>query len=125
MRIGLLVSPAAAEPGAPPDDAGGALAAALASLRAHAVALGGGEARIPRCDAVIVAGGPIGDDAPALRALASFAAAGRPVLGIGDGFRTLCRLGLLPGALDQGAPTVAVAGAVHLRVEGRPTPFTS
>jgi phosphoribosylformylglycinamidine (FGAM) synthase-like amidotransferase family enzyme len=49
------------------------------------------------------------------------------VLGVGGGFRLLCSLGLLPGQVTLraagGAPVRAPPS--HLRVEGRPTPFTS
>ena len=36
---------------------------------------------------------------PVMRALADFAASGRPVLGVCNGFQILCEAGLLPGAL--------------------------
>jgi phosphoribosylformylglycinamidine synthase len=138
MRIGLLLTDAAA---APPglssdlaDGAGGALGAAVAALQARAIPVGHDDARLPRCDAIIVAGGQGGNagdggaaagGSPALRAVAAFAAGGGPVLGIGEGFHALCRVGLLPGRFAEHGPvSVAVAGAVHLRVEGRPTPFT-
>jgi len=119
-RIGLL-SPSGG------DGEGGvaqALRAVAAGLGAQAVALAPGEVALPACDAVIVAGAA---DAGAMRALAAFAAAGAPVLGIGGGFRALCEAGLLPGTFvgGDGDPAVEIAGAAHLRVEGRPTPFTS
>jgi phosphoribosylformylglycinamidine (FGAM) synthase-like amidotransferase family enzyme len=76
------------------------------------------------------AGGPGGAEADQpLRAVVAFARAGGPVLGIGAGFQILCSLGLLPGRVSPGASTdpgaPALAAACHLRVEGRPTPFTS
>lgn len=43
--------------------------------------------------------GAIARFAPAMEAVADFAAAGRPVLGICNGFQVLCESGLLPGAL--------------------------
>jgi phosphoribosylformylglycinamidine synthase subunit PurQ / glutaminase len=60
-------------------------------------------------DAVVVPGGfsygdylragAIARFAPAMEAVARFAAAGGPVLGICNGFQVLCEAGLLPGAL--------------------------
>src|SRR5205085_6996879 len=45
------------------------------------------------------------------------------------GVGVLCALGLLPGQLTDGGPGgvsgPAPAPATHVRVEGRPTPFTS
>jgi len=60
-------------------------------------------------DAVVVPGGfsygdylragAIARFSPAMEAVAKFAAAGGPVLGICNGFQVLCEAGLLPGAL--------------------------
>ena len=60
-------------------------------------------------DAVVVPGGfsygdylragAIARFSPAMEAVAELAAAGRPVLGICNGFQVLCEAGLLPGAL--------------------------
>jgi phosphoribosylformylglycinamidine synthase subunit PurQ / glutaminase len=60
-------------------------------------------------DAVVVPGGfsygdylragAIARFSPAMEAVAEHAAAGRPVLGICNGFQVLCEAGLLPGAL--------------------------
>src|SRR5260221_2878749 len=43
--------------------------------------------------------GAIARFSPAMEAVAEFAAAGGPVLGICNGFQVLCEAGLLPGAL--------------------------
>jgi phosphoribosylformylglycinamidine synthase subunit PurQ / glutaminase len=77
----------------------------------------GGEARLHwhedcdlgDADAVVVPGGfsygdylragAIARFSPAMEAVAEFAAAGGPVLGICNGFQVLCEAGLLPGAL--------------------------
>jgi len=77
----------------------------------------GGEARLvwhesrdlDGVDAVVVPGGfsygdylragAIARFSPAMEAVAEFAAAGGPVLGICNGFQVLCEAGLLPGAL--------------------------
>jgi phosphoribosylformylglycinamidine synthase I len=83
----------------------------------HACKLSGGEARLvwheerdlEDIDAVVVPGGfsygdylragAIARFSPAMEAVAEFAAAGGPVLGICNGFQVLCEAGLLPGAL--------------------------
>jgi phosphoribosylformylglycinamidine synthase subunit PurQ / glutaminase len=83
----------------------------------HACGLAGGEARLiwhedrdlDGVDAVVVPGGfsygdylragAIARFSPAMEAVAEFAAAGGPVLGICNGFQVLCETGLLPGAL--------------------------
>jgi phosphoribosylformylglycinamidine synthase subunit PurQ / glutaminase len=83
----------------------------------HACELAGGEARLiwheerdlGGVDAVVVPGGfsygdylragAIARVSPAMEAVAEFAAAGGPVLGICNGFQVLCEAGLLPGAL--------------------------
>ena len=83
----------------------------------HACELAGGEARLvwheerdlDDIDAVVVPGGfsygdylragAIARFSPAMEAVAEFAAAGGPVLGICNGFQVLCEANLLPGAL--------------------------
>jgi phosphoribosylformylglycinamidine synthase subunit PurQ / glutaminase len=78
---------------------------------------GGGKARLvwheetdlSGLDAIVVPGGfsygdylragAIARFAPAMEAVADFAAGGGPVLGICNGFQVLCESGLLPGAL--------------------------
>jgi phosphoribosylformylglycinamidine synthase len=54
-----------------------------------------------------------------------FANAGRPVLGICNGFQTLTEAGLLPGTLMRNAGLRFRCLPVHLRVESAETPFTS
>jgi phosphoribosylformylglycinamidine synthase len=83
----------------------------------HACRVAGGEARLvwheeddlAGIDAVVIPGGfsygdylragAIARFSPAMEAVARFAAAGGPVLGICNGFQVLCEAGLLPGAL--------------------------
>jgi phosphoribosylformylglycinamidine synthase subunit PurQ / glutaminase len=83
----------------------------------RACGLAGGEARLiwheerdlDGVDAIVVPGGfsygdylragAIARFSPAMEAVAEFAAAGGPVLGICNGFQVLCETGLLPGAL--------------------------
>jgi len=79
------------------------------------------------CDGIILPGGFAHGDALRAGALArfsaimprviDFAAAGRPVLGICNGFQVLVECGLLPGALLRNASLQFRAGWVHCRVE--------
>ena len=86
-------------------------------------------------DAVIVPGGfSYGDYlragalarfSPVMKSLKNFAAEGRYVFGICNGFQILCEAGLLPGALMRNAGLHFVCRHVNLRVENENTPFTS
>jgi phosphoribosylformylglycinamidine synthase I len=69
--------------------------------------------------------GAIARFAPAMEAVADHAAAGRPVLGICNGFQVLCECRLLPGALLTNDSLRFVARQVQLVVESTSTPFTS
>ena len=69
--------------------------------------------------------GAIARFAPAMEAVARHAAAGRPVLGICNGFQVLCEAGLLPGALLLNDSLRFVCRQVELEVESTATPFTS
>ena len=85
-------------------------------------------------DAVVVPGGfsygdylragAIARFSPAMAAVAEFAAAGGPVLGICNGFQVLCEAGLLPGALLPNEGLRFVCRQVELVVENDDTPFT-
>ena len=61
---------------------------------------------------------------PAMEAVAEHAAAGKPVLGICNGFQVLCEAGLLPGALLPNDSLRFVCRQVELVVESSETPFT-
>jgi len=77
-------------------------------------------------DAVVVPGGfsygdylragAIARFSPAMEAVAEFAAAGGPVLGICNGFQVLCETGLLPGALLVNESLRFVCRQVELHV---------
>jgi phosphoribosylformylglycinamidine synthase I len=84
-------------------------------------------------DAVVVPGGfSYGDYlragalarfSPAMEAVADFAAEGRPVLGICNGFQVLCEAHLLPGALLMNAEMRFVCRQVELTAAGADSPF--
>jgi len=69
--------------------------------------------------------GAIARFAPAMRAVADFAADGGPVLGICNGFQILCEAGLLPGILRPNASLSFVCRDVAVEVETSATPFTA
>jgi phosphoribosylformylglycinamidine synthase subunit PurQ / glutaminase len=108
----------------------------------HACALAGGEARLvwheerdlSGLDAVVVPGGfsygdylragAIARFSPAMEAVAEFAAAGGPVLGICNGFQVLCEAGLLPGALLRNKELRFTCRQVDLIEERKPVDLT-
>ena len=69
--------------------------------------------------------GAIARFAPAMEAVARFAAEGGPVLGICNGFQVLCEAGLLPGALLPNEGLRFVCRQVELEVVSTDTPFTA
>ena len=69
--------------------------------------------------------GAIARFSPVMRAVAAHAAAGRPVLGICNGFQVLCEAQLLPGALARNGGLSFVCRTVAMRVESDATPFTA
>ncbi len=68
--------------------------------------------------------GAIARFSPVMEAVALHAQAGRPVIGICNGFQILCEAGLLPGALLRNESLQFRCEDVHLRVETADTPFT-
>ena len=86
-------------------------------------------------DAVIVPGGfSYGDYlragalarfSPVMKAIKDFAASGKFVFGICNGFQILCEAGLLPGALIRNRSLHFVCKHVNLKLENPDTPFTS
>lgn len=102
----------------------------------HACRLAGGEAQLiwhderdlDGVDAIVVPGGfsygdylragAIARFSPAMEAVAEFAAAGGPVLGICNGFQVLCEADLLPGALLLNESMRFTCRQVELQVEG-------
>src|SRR6476619_938367 len=68
--------------------------------------------------------GAIARFAPAMEAVGEHASAGKPVLGICNGFQVLCEAGLLPGALLPNDSLRFVCRQVELVVENAETQFT-
>jgi phosphoribosylformylglycinamidine synthase len=56
--------------------------------------------------------------------VAEHARAGRPVIGICNGFQILCEAGLLPGAMIRNRSLRFICKTVHLKVENSKTPFS-
>lgn len=69
--------------------------------------------------------GAIARFSPVMNAVASFAGEGGLVIGICNGFQTLCESGLLPGALLRNASLRFVCRPVGIRVERTDTAFTN
>ncbi len=68
--------------------------------------------------------GAIARFSPVMEAVVKHAQAGRPVIGICNGFQILCEAGLLPGALLRNEHLQYRCQWVHLRVEVCHNPFT-
>jgi phosphoribosylformylglycinamidine synthase len=62
---------------------------------------------------------------PVMESVKKFAATGRFVLGICNGFQILCEAGLLPGALIRNRDLHFICEHVLVRVETSDTPFTN
>ncbi len=69
--------------------------------------------------------GAIARFAPVMEAVKREAEAGKPILGICNGFQILTEAGLLPGALLRNASLEFVCDWVFVRVERTDTPWTS
>jgi phosphoribosylformylglycinamidine synthase len=69
--------------------------------------------------------GAIARFSPIMAAVEEFAAAGKPVLGICNGFQVLTEAQLLPGSLLRNAELEFRSQWVHVRVERTDTPFTA
>lgn len=92
------------------------------------------ETDLSRFDMVVLPGGfsygdylragAIARFAPVMDAVTAFANAGRPVLGMCNGFQVLTEAGLLPGALMRNASLQFRCRWVHIRVERTETPWT-
>jgi len=125
-RVGIIVFPGSNDE----RDA----AWALSALGAEPVLVWHAEPELPDVAAVVLPGGfaygdylrcgAIARFAPAMQAVAAFAADGGLVLGICNGFQVLCEARLLPGVLRPNASLRFTCKDAPLRVERRDTPFT-
>ena len=99
---------------------------AVEALGGEAELLWHGDRAVRDVDAVVVPGGFAHGDylrtgaiarfSPVMDAVAEFAAAGGPVVGICNGFQVLTEAGLLPGALQKNAGLTFVCDTVELEV---------
>jgi len=69
--------------------------------------------------------GAIARFSPVMQSVIKFAEAGRPVIGICNGFQILCEAGLLPGVLVRNHSLSFICQWVRIRVETAGTAFTS
>lgn len=69
--------------------------------------------------------GAIARFSPVMEAVLRFAAEGKPVIGICNGFQILCESGLLPGALIRNQSLQFRCEWVYLRREGGTSPWTA
>jgi phosphoribosylformylglycinamidine synthase len=108
---------------------------AFGSLGASAELVWHGDRSLAGVDAVVVPGGFAHGDylrpgaiarfSPIMGAVAEFATAGGPVIGICNGFQVLCEAGLLPGALQKNAGLRFLCRTVDLRVASSASVLTS
>jgi phosphoribosylformylglycinamidine synthase len=116
------------------DDAFDAIGRVLAAEGAEAQMVWHKDHDLAGSDAIVLPGGfSYGDYlragamaawSPIMGAVKAFAERGGWVLAVCNGFQIACEAGLLPGALTRNASLHFECQDVHLRVEGRPTPFT-
>jgi phosphoribosylformylglycinamidine synthase subunit PurQ / glutaminase len=93
-----------------------------------------GETELPEADLIVLPGGfsfgdylrsgAIAARSPVMPEVVKRARAGALVLGICNGFQTLCEAGLLPGVLMRNASLKFVCREVKLEVVNTQTPFT-
>jgi phosphoribosylformylglycinamidine synthase len=108
---------------------------ALGSLGGKAEVVWHGDTDLSGFDAVVVPGGFAHGDylrpgaiarfSPVMAAVAGFAAAGGPVVGICNGFQVLTEAGLLPGALQKNAGLKFLCTTVECRVDSTRSALTS
>ena len=126
MRIGVVTFPGSC------DDRDAR--AAVTAMGGEPVALWHGDGDLRGVDAVVLPGGfsygdylrcgAIARFSPVMGAVAAFAAAGGPVLGICNGFQILCESHLLPGALIRNDHRKFVCVDQRLRIENNRTAWT-
>ncbi len=108
---------------------------AVESLGGRADVVWHGDAGLGDVDAVVLPGGfaygdylrpgAIARFSPVMAAVAEFAQAGGPVIGICNGFQVLTEAGLLPGALQKNAGLKFLCRSVTIRVESAQSALTN
>lgn len=93
------------------------------------------ETNLDAYDAILIPGGfsygdylragALAKFSPVMAAVKDFAASGRFVFGVCNGFQILCEAGLLPGALIRNSGLHFICRHVNVRVENADSPFTS
>jgi phosphoribosylformylglycinamidine synthase len=109
--------------------------AAVEAVGGEAVPIWHANSELSGCGAVILPGGfSYGDylragamaaHSPVMAAVRRHAEAGRPVLGICNGYQMLLEVGLLPGAMLMNRTLRFICREVHLRVERDDVPMLS
>src|SRR5689334_7412624 len=99
----------------------------MSAANAQAELVWHGDSSLGDVDAVVLPGGFAHGDylrpgaiarfSPVMKAVADFARAGGPVIGICNGFQVLTEAGLLPGALQKNAGLKFLCRTVTVRVE--------
>lgn len=107
---------------------------ALRSLGAEAELLWHRETSLDGFDGVVLPGGFAHGDylrtgaiarfSPIMAGVEEFAAAGKPVVGICNGFQILCEAGLLPGGLVANRDLRFICGPIDVRVESNTSVLT-
>ncbi|MEK3936553.1 phosphoribosylformylglycinamidine synthase subunit PurQ [Sporosarcina sp. FSL W7-1349] len=69
--------------------------------------------------------GALAQASPAIESVKAFAASGKPVLGVGNGFQILAEAGLLPGAFLQNKGLKFRTGNAKLAIRNKDSKFTS
>ncbi len=93
------------------------------------------ETNLGAYDAILIPGGfsygdylragALAKFSPVMKAVKEFAASGKFVFGVCNGFQILCEAGLLPGALIRNSNLHFVCRHINIRVENADSPFTS
>ncbi|MEK3889741.1 phosphoribosylformylglycinamidine synthase subunit PurQ [Bacillus sp. FSL K6-3431] len=104
-------------------------------LGENAELVGHNSEQLESYDAIIIPGGTSYGDAvrpgaiarmqPIIHAVKKAAEAGKPILGIGNGFQVLLEAGILPGAMLENKSLKFICKSVQLKVENNDTLFTS
>ncbi|HXH68729.1 MAG TPA: phosphoribosylformylglycinamidine synthase subunit PurQ, partial [Pyrinomonadaceae bacterium] len=93
------------------------------------------ETNLDGYDAILIPGGfsygdylragALAKFSPVMKAIREFAASGKFVFGVCNGFQILCEAGLLPGALIRNSGLHFVCRHINIKVENANSPYTS